>query len=33
MNWLLVVNALIALAHQGHAEHSRVVGWFAYDGK
>ncbi|MCP5520735.1 MAG: VapC toxin family PIN domain ribonuclease [Verrucomicrobiales bacterium] len=29
MNWLLDVNALIALAHQGHADHSRVIRWFA----
>lgn len=29
MRWLLDVNALIALAHQGHADHSRVMRWFA----
>ena len=29
MRWLLDVNTLIALAHQGHADHSRVMGWFA----
>lgn len=29
MSWLLDVNALIALAHQGHADHSRVIRWFA----
>lgn len=29
MNWLLDVNALIALAHQGHAEHQRAIRWFA----
>lgn len=29
MNWLLDVNALLALAHQGHADHSRVIRWFA----
>lgn len=29
MRWLLDVNALIALAHQGHADHSRVIRWFA----
>lgn len=29
MNWLLDVNALIALAHQGHADHSRLIQWFA----
>lgn len=29
MSWLLDVNALIALAHQGHAEHPRVIQWFA----
>jgi uncharacterized protein len=29
MRWLLDVNALIALAHQGHAEHARVIRWFA----
>lgn len=29
MNWLLDVNALIALAHQGHADHQRVIQWFA----
>lgn len=29
MRWLLDVNTLIALAHQGHADHSRVISWFA----
>ena len=29
MSWLLDVNTLIALAHQGHADHSRVIRWFA----
>lgn len=29
MNWLLDVNALVALAHQGHAEHPRLILWFA----
>ena len=29
MKWLLDVNVLIALAHQGHADHARVIGWFA----
>ena len=29
MSWLLDVNALIALAYQGHADHSRVIRWFA----
>ena len=29
MRWLLDVNALIALAHQGHANHLRVIRWFA----
>lgn len=29
MIWLLDVNALIALAHEGHADHQRVIGWFA----
>lgn len=29
MSWLLDVNALIALAHQGHADHQRVIQWFA----
>jgi predicted nucleic acid-binding protein len=29
MNWLLDVNALIALAHQGHADHTRVIRWYA----
>lgn len=29
MSWLLDVNALIALAHQGHADHRRVIQWFA----
>jgi len=29
MSWLLDVNALVALAHQGHADHSRVIRWFA----
>lgn len=29
MSWLLDVNTLIALAHQGHADHQRVIRWFA----
>lgn len=29
MSWLLDVNALIALAHRGHADHPRVIRWFA----
>ena len=29
MNWLLDVNALVALAHQGHADHPRLMLWFA----
>ena len=29
MNWLLDVNALVALAHQGHADHLPVIYWFA----
>lgn len=29
MNWLLDVNALVALAHQGHADHPRLIQWFA----
>ncbi len=29
MSWLLDVNALIALAHQGHADHPRLIKWFA----
>lgn len=29
MSFLLDVNVLVALAHQGHAEHSRVSRWFA----
>ncbi len=29
MSWLLDVNTLIALAHQGHADHPRVIRWFA----
>ena len=29
MRWLLDVNALVALAHQGHADHSRLIRWFA----
>lgn len=29
MSWLLDVNALVALAHQGHADHQRVIQWFA----
>ncbi len=29
MKWLLDVNALIALAHQGHADHPRIIRWFA----
>ncbi|TLD69606.1 hypothetical protein FEM03_16745 [Phragmitibacter flavus] len=31
MNWLLDVNVLVALAHQGHAEHQRVIRWFAVE--
>ncbi len=29
MTWLLDVNALVALAHQGHADHERMIRWFA----
>jgi len=29
MNCLLDVNALVALAHQGHADHTRAIRWFA----
>jgi uncharacterized protein len=29
MKWLLDVNALVALAYQGHADHPRVIKWFA----
>ncbi len=29
MSMLLDVNTLVALAHEGHAEHSRVSKWFA----
>lgn len=29
MNWLLDVNALIALAHQGHADHQRLIEWYS----
>jgi len=29
VNCLLDVNALVALAHQGHADHSRLIRWFA----
>lgn len=29
MSWLLDVNALIALAHQGHADHPHMIRWFA----
>ena len=29
MSWLLDVNTLIALAHQGHADHQRVIRWYA----
>ena len=29
MKWLVDVNVLVALAHQGHAEHTRVIRWFA----
>jgi len=29
VNWLLDVNALVALAHQGHADHPRLIRWFA----
>lgn len=28
MKWLLDVNALVAMAHQGHADHERVMQWF-----
>ena len=29
MSWLLDVNAIVALAHQGHADHQRVIQWYA----
>jgi toxin-antitoxin system PIN domain toxin len=29
MTFLLDVNVLVALAHQGHAEHVRVSAWYA----
>jgi predicted nucleic acid-binding protein len=29
VSWLLDVNALVALAHQGHADHPRLIRWFA----
>jgi predicted nucleic acid-binding protein len=29
VSWLLDVNALVALAHQGHADHPRLMRWFA----
>lgn len=29
MKFLLDVNTLIALAHQGHAEHKRVIRWYS----
>ena len=29
MNGLLDVNALVALAHQGHADHPPLMRWFA----
>jgi predicted nucleic acid-binding protein len=29
MNWLLDVNALVALAHQRHVDHSRVIRWYS----
>ncbi len=29
MRWLLDVNTLVALAHQGHADHTRIIRWFA----
>ena len=29
MSWLLYVNALVALAHQGHADHRRMISWYA----
>jgi hypothetical protein len=29
LKWLLDVNALLALAFQGHAEHERVSRWYA----
>lgn len=29
MSWLLDVNTLIALAHQIHADHVRMIQWFA----
>lgn len=28
MSWLLDVNALIALAYQGHVDHLRVIRWY-----
>jgi toxin-antitoxin system PIN domain toxin len=28
MNYLIDVNVLVALAHQGHADHQRVIRWF-----
>jgi predicted nucleic acid-binding protein len=29
LRWLLDVNALLALAYQGHAQHERVSRWYA----
>ena len=29
MSWLLDVNALLALAHQQHADHHRMIQWYA----
>lgn len=29
MNGLLDVNALLALAHQGHADHLRLIRWYS----
>ena len=29
MSWLLDVNTLVALAHQGHSGHSKAIQWFA----
>jgi predicted nucleic acid-binding protein len=28
MKWLLDVNVLVAIAHQGHADHQRVLLWY-----
>jgi predicted nucleic acid-binding protein len=29
VRWLLDVNAIVALAHQGHANHHQMIRWYA----